>query len=132
MIVADFHATNSPFIPFKAHPPLIVDAYAPLSGTLAFQCLQPIVRRDTQIFDTLRVVQHTQLAPRHVLNLARQTARKFAAPDLESFFVVEVRNHGEQYCRCAKVLSRGFGELGLGARKNRGLPPLIREKLLRS
>lgn len=55
MVVADFHTTGLPVIPHKAHAPLVVDAYAPLPGTVTFQCLQPIVRRDTQILYPLSI-----------------------------------------------------------------------------
>jgi hypothetical protein len=93
VIVADFHATGVSVIPLKAYAPLVVDAYAPLPGMVALQDFQAIVRRDAQIFDPLRVVEHTQLAPCHFLNLVWSPARKFVKPGLACFAVEEVGNH---------------------------------------
>jgi len=61
MIINDFHVMSISFYPFKTDAPLVIDADTVLSFAIASQTLQSVCRRDAQIVQILRVVEHTQL-----------------------------------------------------------------------
>ena len=49
MVINNFHVIRVPIIPTEAHPPLVVNANAVASSSVAAQLFQPIAGRDTQI-----------------------------------------------------------------------------------
>jgi len=53
VIVHDFHIPRRSLTPFKAYPPLIVDADAVLATPVAVQSFEPIARRHPQIVKRL-------------------------------------------------------------------------------
>jgi hypothetical protein len=61
MVVDDLDVMGISVLPAEADTPLIIDADAVLSGSVATQRFQPVVRRDAQILEVLGIVQHAQL-----------------------------------------------------------------------
>ena len=62
MVICDFDAEGLGLGlgPFKAYPPLLVDADAELSLTVAAQCFKAIARKQHQIFGRGRAFQYVQ------------------------------------------------------------------------
>jgi len=95
MIVTYFNTAGRPVVPDKADSPLVIDSYAPLSVAITGEFFQSVLWRNPKVVETASIVQHTQLAPRNCLNLARKTAGKFSFPDFEGFVVMERSDHGQ-------------------------------------
>ena len=64
MVIDDLDACRAPGLEPEADPPLIVDADAPLTPTVALQGLEPVVGRNTHFLDMGHAVQDGQLAQR--------------------------------------------------------------------
>jgi hypothetical protein len=63
----------------KADPPLIVHSNAELSGAIALQCFEPIVRRDPQFADRNDAIQDCELPHRSRLQLFDSSIRQRSA-----------------------------------------------------
>jgi len=68
MVVDDLDILGACSGPAKADPVLVVDADRMLSGTVAFERLEPVARRDSQVVQPTGDLQLTQLAPRDLLD----------------------------------------------------------------
>jgi hypothetical protein len=79
--------------PLKTDAPLIVDADAPLPLTVGMKLFKPIRRRHSQIRESRRAIQHSQLAQRNLLNIIRKLPRPLKIEDLFGFFALERPNH---------------------------------------
>jgi hypothetical protein len=95
MIVAYFDTTGRPVVPDKTETPLVVNSNTPLPVAVAGEFFQPILGGNTEIVNPTSVVQHTQFAPGHSLNLGRKTAGKFSFPNFLGFVVLERSDHTE-------------------------------------
>src|SRR3979411_2189834 len=71
VIVHDLHIPRRSLAPFKAYPPLIVDADTVLSTPVAMQSFEPITRRHPQIVELLGRVHGKELGSCTALNLVR-------------------------------------------------------------
>ena len=65
MIVHNLHIFNATFCPTEAHPELVIDANAVLASPVALERLQPITRRNAQIFKSAGDLELAQLAACH-------------------------------------------------------------------
>src|SRR6476659_10577423 len=74
VVVDDLDFVGIAFSPDEADPPLLIDADRMLSLAIAFECLEPVGGWDTQVFQTLCVVQQAQLSERAGLYVRRQFA----------------------------------------------------------
>lgn len=95
MVVAYFYTAGRPFVPDKADSPLVIDSEAPLSVAVTGELFQPVLRGNAKVVDPAGVVQHPQFAPRHGLNLARETAGKNALPHFSRLVVMERSDHSK-------------------------------------
>lgn len=95
MVVAYFYTAGRTFVPDKADSPLVIDSDAPLSVAVTEELFQPVLWGNTEVVDPAGVVQHPQLAPRHCLDLARETAEKNALPDFLRLVVMERSDHSK-------------------------------------
>lgn len=93
MIIRDLYIKGIPFSPFKADPPLIIDADAVLPRPISGKLFQPVRRRDSQIVERYGVIQHSQLAQSNLLNVRWQSARKTPTKDPFCFNILEGLNH---------------------------------------
>ena len=58
--------------PDKTHPPPLIDSDAVLVLAIAFQCFQPVPRRDAKVVQLRRTVEHDQLAVGRPLKVRRE------------------------------------------------------------
>ena len=71
MIIYYFNFVRISIHPFETDSPLLVDADAVLPFPIPLQHLQPVSRRNPQIFEANRSVQELQFMKRLLLNVAR-------------------------------------------------------------
>jgi hypothetical protein len=81
MIVHKLDVVSVPFTPAEADAPLVVDANAVLTGSVAFQRLQPVARRYPQGFQRSGGMNLDELSIGSALEVARHTARVGTAED---------------------------------------------------
>jgi len=89
MIVRYFDFKHVAVMPFKADPPLVVDANAVLARTVTAGYLKMIGGRRAQIFQCDRTIEHAQLPESHLLNVVRQLTRESAPKYLLCFLAPE-------------------------------------------
>ncbi len=63
MIIDHLGLFGTIFRPDKAQPPLIVDPDAELVGAVALEPFQAVSRRNPQVFEGVRGIQHVQFSP---------------------------------------------------------------------
>jgi hypothetical protein len=68
MIIDNFHVIRIRVAPRETDPPLVIDPNAVLAAPVAFQCLQAISRRNSQVGEPPRPMQVQQLSPGNALN----------------------------------------------------------------
>src|SRR5688572_2584689 len=68
VVVDDFDFFGISIHPDKANPESIVDAHAPLAGSIPSQGFEPVARRNAHVVDALRQVELYQLAQRRSFN----------------------------------------------------------------
>ena len=78
MIVHDLHLVGFAAVPNEADAPLVVDANAVLSFTVARKGLKPVPRRNSQVVQVRGVIQHHQLDLRPTLDVFREPADALA------------------------------------------------------
>ena len=68
MVIDDLRVVGIALVPSKTDAPLIVDPNAVLACAVASQPLQAVARRDAEIGQPHRRIQHAELPQRHSLN----------------------------------------------------------------
>jgi len=71
VVVRNRHVEGVSVFPAEADAELIVDAHAILSGTIAFQCFQPVRRRRCQVSKLIRAIDLHQPSQRHGRDLLK-------------------------------------------------------------
>ena len=106
MIIYNFDVVRVAAAPPKTDAPLAIDADAVLTFPIAFERFQSIARRNEQILQTNGRVQETQLRQGDFLNVLRQSAGKFAIPNLLCFAVAKACDQStpDEYIRQANML----------------------------
>ena len=88
-VVIDYlNATRIAINPAETNAPLAVDANAVLALALILQRFQPVGGRYSQVIQSLRRIEHPQLAPCHILDRGGKPARTVSVPDLDRKSVV--------------------------------------------
>ena len=95
MVIDDLDLMGIAVLPMEANTLLLVDPDAVLTAPATLERLQAIARRNPQIVEGDCAVEHSQLAPRNGLNTCRQPPGGRPAPDLFSFPVDKVPDHGK-------------------------------------
>jgi hypothetical protein len=62
VVVADFDVIRVPVSEHKANPPLVIDRYGVLPGTIALECMEAIARRNPQTLDLVSRVERRKLS----------------------------------------------------------------------
>ena len=62
MVVHDFDIERMAAFKAKANSPLVIDADAVLTRSMALERFEPVVRRDSQVIQPYRSMQHGQFA----------------------------------------------------------------------
>jgi hypothetical protein len=95
VIVNDLDIPGISLIKPEAQTPLVVDAYAELTSAVALEKLQPVVRRDPQVFQTGGSVEHLQLALDHAFEVG-PTCNAPTPKKLGRVFASECFDHGSE------------------------------------
>lgn len=80
-------------ITLQTDAPRVIDPDAVLTLEVTFERFKPVGRRNPQILQGDGIVEPTQLATRHGLDIGRQPPGWRSAPDLFRFLVGEVPDH---------------------------------------
>jgi len=78
MVINDFNILCTGISPTKTDSPLIVDANAVLTGTIAFECFKMVAGWNLQIIKAISDFELSQFAPRDFSNIHK-------LPDTMSF-----------------------------------------------
>ena len=62
MVIDDLDVKNIPIFESKTESPLVVNANAPLTFTIATQCLKSVARRDAEVIESKSAIKHLQFA----------------------------------------------------------------------
>jgi hypothetical protein len=81
--------------PAETDPPLGVDPNAMLAGPIPLQLLQTIARRQPQIIERRRCIEHTELPERDPLEICPQLSHREALEETFGIAVPEALDHGE-------------------------------------
>ncbi len=95
MIIDDFDVPGFAISPYKADPPLIVDANAALASTVAVQRFETVPRGSTQIGKLLGCVDCKKLSAGSPLNLGRQIADGVSSKDRSRMLISKAPDHGK-------------------------------------
>ncbi len=112
VVVHDFDVRSIPVPPDEADPPLIVDPNTVATSPVAAQFLQPVGRRYRQIFQTLRRIQHDELAKRCAMKTGRKSPGVPALEHLFRFAAPKALDH-------SSIVTLGVKEVHQPQRMNR-------------
>ena len=93
MVVDDLNIRRPAFRPTEANAPLLVHSNAVLPFPVAFECLEPIAWRYTQIIEFCHRVYHHQLAMHDLLEILWQPPGYMPLINLFGFGIGETLNH---------------------------------------
>jgi hypothetical protein len=65
VVVHDLDIERMAVFKAKANSPWVIDANAVLPASISLECLEPVVRRDPQVIQSNRLMQHGQFAFGH-------------------------------------------------------------------
>ena len=80
-------------LPAEADAPLLIDADAELSFAVSFECFETVRRRDAEVVEVTRLVQHRKLVQSPLLNLGRQFSRVQRGPQPFRLFIAKAFDH---------------------------------------
>jgi hypothetical protein len=95
VVIGNFYILDTIGMPNKTDTPLLVNANAVLSLSVAAQFLKPVGRRNAQIIKGGGIMQHNKLSLRDLLNVPRQFFGKTAEKYLFRFFAGKGLDHEE-------------------------------------
>ena len=93
MVVYDFNFEGVARLPAKTNAPLVVNPNTMLALPVMLQGFEPVVRRNRQIPQNARIVEHSELAQGRRLDVDRQSAADFAQPDSLGLGAPEAPDH---------------------------------------
>ena len=93
MVIGNFDFGFVAIFPSKNDPPLLIDPDTPETSQITSESFQSITRWNREILQLTSLIEHAQLPPRPVLNVARKLARALAPVDSFSFGVAEALDH---------------------------------------
>ncbi len=93
MVIDDLHVEDIALIPDKKDPPLVINADAVLTDTLPVKRFEAVGRRDAEVIQGSGIIEHSQFAPSHLLDIPRYSPGALPLPDLLSFPSAEALDH---------------------------------------
>jgi hypothetical protein len=93
MVVHDGDVVRMTILPTKANSPLLIDANTVLASPVTLESLQSIGRGHPQVFEALRIVQHSELSSGDLLDRTGELRGNLAPPDPLGFLVSEALDH---------------------------------------
>ena len=97
MIIYNSNFCRITLLPFKNNPPLIIYPDAIEITLLSRQFLKSVWRRNSQVSQILRVVEHPELSSSDLLNVRRQIFYSVSLPDFFSLSGSKRQNHNTYY-----------------------------------
>ena len=93
MVVGNLSIKGVPVFSAEADSPLVVDADAVLSGSVALQRFQPVSRWDPQILQLHGILQKSQFPPRNPVEITGETFGSLALPNTLGEPISEALDH---------------------------------------
>jgi len=93
MIICDFNVYRVSVFPCKANAPLVIYTDAVLTCSVAEKLFQPVRRGDAKIMEALRIIYHSQLSQRNLLDIGRQLPRMLTEIYFLCFCIAKRLNH---------------------------------------
>src|SRR5690625_1775229 len=93
VVVDEFDIFRTSFFPHEAKPPLRIDSDAVLPAPISRQSLQPVPRRDPEVFDILRRMDQLKLPERCSLHRLVDAFDVLLMPDAFSILATERSDH---------------------------------------
>jgi hypothetical protein len=93
VVVNNLDVMGVAVLPGKACAPLVIDPDTVLTGPPAFELLQPIARRDSQILQVLRSVQSNELSQHEFEQIGWETSDGLAVKQPLSGAVRKTLDH---------------------------------------
>lgn len=93
VVVHNLHVVSVASLPAEADSPLVGDANAVLLRSLPRQPLEPVPRRNPEIFQYLCGIEEQQLPVPSSLHIGRQSPRPLTREDLRRLPIAEATNH---------------------------------------
>jgi hypothetical protein len=87
VVIGDFNLGGVALFPAETNSPLVIDPNRMLSFAIAFQELEPVAGRGSQIMQILCPVDNSEFAPSGVLNLVGQLSGSSSIKDQFGFTV---------------------------------------------
>jgi len=106
MIIYDLNFIGMTVLPVEADAPLIVDADAQLTLTIAAELFKAVGRRYAKKFKSCRRMYLTKFTQSDRLNVSRQTRRKETFENLFCLLATECFNHGLILSRSVSIVKR--------------------------
>jgi hypothetical protein len=93
VIVDDLHAACVSVLPGKTDPPLIVDSNTVLTGSPAFELLEPVAGRNTEILELFRSIDKPQLSKQDPMKVRGETSDRLPLEKALGVPISEAVNH---------------------------------------
>jgi hypothetical protein len=93
MIIDYLDLVDVALVPNKADSPALIDSDTILAMAVSLESFQAVSRRNAQIIEGSRLVEHAQFAQGASLNFRRQFSRWFPVKELLSVFIQELFYH---------------------------------------
>jgi hypothetical protein len=81
MVVNYFNLVGIPVTPLEANSPTLIDPDAVLALPVSRQLLKTIARRNAEISEAKRVIEHSEFSISSLLDVSREARRPFATED---------------------------------------------------
>ncbi len=117
--VDDLHAKHITIFPLETNPPLIVDSDAVLTASLAAQRLQPISRRNPEVYERFCIIKHKHSSTGDPFNCA-EPWDSFVSEQTLSILAAKAPNHVSRLSRLAYSVNRN-GHFGTRMGRSRFL-----------
>jgi hypothetical protein len=95
MVVDDLDVERITGPPTEAHTPLLIYADAVLARPVTFELLEAVARRNSQIVDNGRCIEHPEFPKRNALDPRPKPPDGFAPEQALSVSVLEALDHAE-------------------------------------
>ena len=93
MIVDDLHVEGATVLPCKTDPPLIVDSNTVLTGSPAFELLEPVAGRNTEVLELLRSIDEPHLSKHDPMKVGGETSDRLTLEKALCVPISKALNH---------------------------------------
>lgn len=117
MIILDDDVMGILIHPAEADAPLLIDTDTVFSLAVSFECFETVRRRDAEIVEVDRLVDHGELVQSTLLNLSRQLSRFQKSPKPFRLLVAKTFDHIIEFTlftRCVNIISAKRSWWGAG------------------